>query len=79
MSSSEIAIVKILQHYIVKKIQVFIRRTRSDMCESMFGCYTRFSDVIIRKILFLHKRLSLDINSTMEGEGRQNYCYKESV
>ena len=64
MSSSEIAIVKKLQHYIVKKIQGFPRRTRSDMCEYMVGCYKPFSHVIIRQLLFLHKRLSLDINST---------------
>jgi len=32
------------------------------MCESMVGCYKLLSDVVIRKLLFLHKILSLDIN-----------------
>jgi len=64
MSSSEMGIANKLQHYIVKKIQGFPRKTRSDICESMVGFYKLFFDVIIRKLLFLHKKLSLDINST---------------
>jgi len=64
MTLSEIGIVNKLQHYIVKKIQGFPKRTRADMCEYMVGCYKLFSDVIIRKLLFLHKILSFNINST---------------
>ena len=64
MTLSETVIVNKLQHYIAKKIQGFPRRTRSDMCESMVGCYKIVSYVIIRQILLLHKILSLDLNST---------------
>ena len=64
MSSSIIAVANELQHYIVKKIHGFPRRTRSNMCESIVGCYKLFSDVIIRKFVFSHTILSIDINST---------------
>jgi len=64
MPISEIGIVNKLQLYI-KKIQVFPGRTRSEyMRESMVCCYKLFSDVFIRKLLFLPKILSHYINST---------------
>ena len=38
-------------------------RTRTDICESMLGIHPVSSKMIIRKILFLHKRLSLPSDS----------------
>jgi len=45
MTLSEIGIVNKLQYYIVKKIKGFLRKTGSDISESMVGCYKLFSDV----------------------------------
>ncbi len=44
-----------LQHFIVKKIQGFNIRTRSDMCESMLGLYRITSEIDKRKLMLLHK------------------------
>ena len=47
------------QRQVAKRIQGFPIRTRTDICESMLGLYPISCEVIIRKMLFLHKLLSL--------------------
>jgi len=64
MSYREIVIVNRLQHGIVKRILGLPMRTRSDMCESITCCHKLYSNVVIRKWMFLHKILSLDVHST---------------
>ena len=51
------------QRHVAKRIQGFPMRTRTDICESMLGIYPISSEVIIRKMLFLHKLLSLPCDS----------------
>ncbi|MES9879357.1 MAG: reverse transcriptase family protein [Sedimenticola sp.] len=48
-----------LQHFIVKKIQGLGIRTRSDMCESMLGLYRITSEIDKRKLMLLHKILTM--------------------
>ena len=48
-----------LQHYIVKSIQGFHVRTRSDMCESMLGLFRLSFEIDKRKLMFIYKILSL--------------------
>jgi hypothetical protein len=62
LSESCIDTINRFQHFTVKQIQGFRRSTRSDMCESMVGLHKLHCDVIIRKLMFLHKLLSLDSN-----------------
>ena len=51
------------QRQVAKGIQGFPIRTRTDICESMLGLYPISCEVIIRKMLFLHKLLSLPCDS----------------
>jgi len=64
MSYREIIVVYRLQLDIVKRILGLHMRTRSYMCESMTCCNKLYSNVVIRKLMFLHKILSLDVYST---------------
>ena len=54
------------QRCVAKQIQGFFMRTRTDICESMLGIHPVSSKMIIRKILFLHKRLSLPSDSVSQ-------------
>lgn len=58
LTQSEIDELNRLQHFIVKKIQGFKIRTRSDICESMLGLYRLTSEIDKRKMMFLHKILT---------------------
>lgn len=62
MSNPQTYSVNKLQHFIVKRIQGFTTRTRSDICESMAGLHKLSADIEIRKLMFLHKLLSLSNN-----------------
>ena len=64
MSYRGIVIVNKLQHGIVKIILGLPMRTRSYMCESMTCCHKLYSNIVIRKLMFLHKILRLDVHST---------------
>lgn len=64
MLNSQTQTVNKLQHFIVKRIQGFTTRTRSDICESMVGLYKLSADIEIRKLMFLHKILSQSNNCT---------------
>lgn len=57
-------IINRFQHFVVKKIQGFQPRTRSDMAEAMVGLHKLTCDISVRKLMFLHKILSLNTNST---------------
>jgi hypothetical protein len=59
MSASDLTAIETFQHFAVKKIQGFNIRTRSDMSESMLGLYRLRSQIEKKKLLFLHKILSL--------------------
>ena len=59
MSQADTNTVDKVQHFIVKSIQGFKTRTRSNMCESMVGIHRLFLRIHIRKFMFLHKLLSL--------------------
>ena len=59
MTNKDIITLNKTQHYIVKSIQGFPTQTRSDICESMLGLYRLSSEVDKRKLIFLHKLLSL--------------------
>ena len=59
MTVKDIANINKLQHYIVKSIQGFHVRTRSDMCESMLGLFRLSSEIDKRKLMFIYKILSL--------------------
>ena len=48
-----------MQHFIVKLIQGFNIRTRSDICESMLGLYRLSAEVEKRKLMFVHKILQM--------------------
>ena len=63
MNKCETDIINRLQHFIVKKILGLPIRTRSDMCESMLGLTRLSSEVDKRKLMFLHKILSLNSNT----------------
>ena len=66
MTGLELNTVNRLQHYIVKKIQGFTQRTRTDISESMLGLHKLSTVIEIRKLAFLHKILSLDATSTTQ-------------
>jgi len=59
MTNTDMTNLNRLQHFMVKVIQGFHTRTRSDMCESMLGLYRLSAEVDKRKLLFLHRLLSL--------------------
>ncbi len=58
-SQSDFNTVNKHQHKIVKNIQGFPIRTRSDMCESMLGLHPLSAEIDKRKLVFLHKIMSL--------------------
>jgi hypothetical protein len=58
MTKADIDSVNRLQHYIVKRIQGFKTRTRSDMCELMLGLKKLCTEIDKIKLMFLHKILS---------------------
>jgi len=59
MTNKDLLTLNKTQHYVVKCIQGFQVQTRSDICESMLGLYRLNSEVDKRKLMFLHKILSL--------------------
>jgi len=63
MTVTDIQTLNKLQLFIVKTIQGFHYRTRSDMCEPMLGLFRLTVEVEKRKLLFLHKILSLPGNA----------------
>ena len=63
MSQNDTNSINRLQHFIVKLIQGFNIRTRSDMCESMLGLCRLSAEVEIRKLLFVHKILLMQNES----------------
>ena len=66
LSASEINEIDRLQRYIVKRIQGFSVRTRTDICESMLGLHPLSSEIIIRKLSFLYKIISLPGDSVSQ-------------
>ena len=66
LSKTDIIKVDRLQHYIVKRIQGFKTRTRSDMCESMLGLRKLSTEIDKRKLMFLHKILDLPNDSVCQ-------------
>ena len=63
LSTTEINKIDKFQRYIVKRVQGLPVRTRTDMCESMLGLHPLSSEITIRKLLFLHKIISLPSDS----------------
>ena len=63
LNKNDIDIINRLQHFIVKKILGLPIRTRSDICESMLGLTRLSAEVEKRKLMFLHKLLSLNSNT----------------
>ena len=59
LTQTDIDTINRFQHFIVKKIQGFTLRTRSDMCESMLGLIRLSAEVEKRKLMFLYKLLTL--------------------
>ena len=51
------------QRRIVKKIQGFPLRTRTDICESMLGLHPLYAEIIKQKLMFLHKIMSLSADT----------------
>ena len=65
MTQNDINIINRLQHFIVKTIQGFPIRTRSDICESMLGLNRLSSEVENRKLMFLHKILNMSSQDSL--------------
>ena len=63
MTATELNTISRFQHYAVKRIQGLPTSTRSDMAESMLGLNRLPSQIESRKLMFLHKILSLASNS----------------
>ena len=59
LTQSDCRMINQSQHYIAKSIQGYPKLTRSDMCESMIGLFPLCSIVEKRKLVFLHKLLTL--------------------
>ncbi len=59
MTQSDAKLLNRHQHYIVKKIQGFPQRTRSDICESMLGLKRITAEIDKKKLMFLYKIMSL--------------------
>ena len=79
MTQKDITNIDKFQHFIAKKIQGYGIRTRSDIAESMLGLYRLCSEIDKRKLLFLHKVLSLPSNClTKEIFIRKYYLYVSS-
>ena len=63
MNKSDLDTVNRLQHFVVKKILGLPIRTRSDICESMLGLIRLSAEIEKRKLMFLHKILSLNTDT----------------
>ena len=59
LSVAEVDKINRTQRRIVKNIQGFSLRTRTDICESMLGLHPFSSEIDKRKLMFLHKIMSL--------------------
>ena len=59
LSVAEVDKINRTQRRIVKNIQRFSLRTRTDKCESMLGLHSLLSEVDKRKRMFLHIIMSL--------------------
>ena len=62
MSNSEVMEIDRFQRYVIKRIQGMSTRTRTDICESMLGLHPLSTAIIIRKLMFLHKLITLPSN-----------------
>ena len=76
MSLSDKSILLRTQHDIVKKLQGFPTRTRSDICESMVGLTTIETEIEIRKLLFLHTILNLPSEALSRQIFMRRYSYR---
>jgi len=59
MTQSDILSINRCQHFIAKQIQGLPIRTRSDMAEPIIGLHKLSAAIEIKKLMFLHKILSL--------------------
>lgn len=53
LSAKDTQRLHVFQHSVCKTAQNLPRKTRSDICESLFGVYPISSEIDIRKLLFL--------------------------
>ena len=63
ITASDLSVISRFQHYAAKRIQGLPTCTRSDMAESMVGLNRLQSQIESRKLMFLHKILSLPSGS----------------
>ena len=63
LTQTNISAISRFQHYAVKRIQGLPITTRSDMAESMVGINRLPSKIKYRKLMFLHKLMSLPSGS----------------
>ena len=63
LSAAELDKVNRTQRRIVKNIQGFPLRTRTDICESMLGLHPLSTEIVKRKLMFLHKIMSLSADT----------------
>jgi len=59
MTQNDILTINRFQHFIAKQIQGLPIRTRSDMAEPIIGLHKLSAAIEIKKLMFLHKILSL--------------------
>ena len=62
LSKNDLCNLQILQHFVVKHIQVMHRKTRSDMCETMLDLPRLTVVVEKRKSMFLQKLCPIESN-----------------
>ena len=60
IKGQDINLLNILQHFVVKNVQRFKPKTRSDICESMVGLRNIICEIDKRKLLFFGKLCSLE-------------------
>ena len=63
LTANDVTSINRFQHFVVKNIQGFPSRTRSDMAESMLGLHKLISEVNKRKLMFLYKILNMPAKS----------------
>ena len=63
LSAAELDKINRTQRRIVKNIQGFPLRTRTDICESMLGLLPLSTEIVKRKLMFLHKIMSLSADT----------------
>ena len=63
LSAAEFDKINRTQRRIVKNIQGFPLRTRTDICESMLGLHPLSTEIVKRKLMFLHKSMSLPVDT----------------